>query len=99
MLDVRIDAPGDTPVVERVHTGKYRCKDWTPEIAVSSNVERLREQLRALDENDAFLQDAAHAAMRDADTQTIGGGGEVDRIEEFGGVVVGVALRERCVQQ
>ncbi|KNH07573.1 DNA double-strand break repair protein Mre11 [Candidatus Burkholderia brachyanthoides] len=68
VLDVRIDAPGDAPVVERVHIGKYRWKDWTPEIAVLSDVELLREQLRALNENDVLrLRVTGSATLADAE--------------------------------
>jgi DNA repair exonuclease SbcCD nuclease subunit len=67
VLDVRIGAPGETPVVERVRVGKYRWKDWTPVIAVSSDVELLRQQLHALEPNDVLrIRVTGSAALADA---------------------------------
>jgi DNA repair exonuclease SbcCD nuclease subunit len=68
LLDVRIDAPGETPVVERVRVGKYRWKDWTPVIAVSSDVELLRQQLQALEATDVLrIRVTGSAALADAE--------------------------------
>jgi DNA repair exonuclease SbcCD nuclease subunit len=68
VLDVTIDAPGEVPVVERVRVGKYRWKDWTPDIAVSSDVDMLRQQLHALDASDVLrIRVTGSAALAEAE--------------------------------
>jgi DNA repair exonuclease SbcCD nuclease subunit len=67
VLDVSIGAPGETPVVERVRVGKYRWTDWTPAIAVSSDVDVLREQLAQLGDSDVLrVRVTGSAAIADA---------------------------------
>ncbi|KND56846.1 DNA double-strand break repair protein Mre11 [Candidatus Burkholderia verschuerenii] len=68
VLDVTIDAPGDVPAVERVRVGKYRWRDWMPEIAVSSDVDMLRQQLHALDASDVLrIRVTGSAALAEAE--------------------------------
>jgi DNA repair exonuclease SbcCD nuclease subunit len=68
VLDVRIDAPGAMPQVERVRVGKYRWRDLTPEIVVPSSVDELRQQLAPLGETDVLrVRVTGSAALADAE--------------------------------
>lgn len=48
VLDVRIAAPGATPQVERVATGKYRWSAWTETLSLPTDGQALAERLAAL---------------------------------------------------
>lgn len=48
VLDVRIAAPGATPQVERVATGKYRWSAWTETLRLPTDAQALAERLAAL---------------------------------------------------
>ncbi|MGV2865188.1 metallophosphoesterase family protein [Achromobacter sp. AGC39] len=57
VLDVRIDAAGATPVVERVAIGKYRWSAWVETISVPSDARALAEKLSALRAEDVLRLD------------------------------------------
>ncbi|CAB3689508.1 metallophosphoesterase family protein [Achromobacter piechaudii] len=57
VLDVRIDAPGATPVVERVAIGKYRWSAWTETISLPSDAQALAQRLSALRGEDVLRLD------------------------------------------
>ncbi|EFF74961.1 metallophosphoesterase family protein [Achromobacter piechaudii] len=57
LLDVRIDAPGATPVVERVAIGKYRWSAWTETISLPSDAQALAQRLSALRAEDVLRLD------------------------------------------
>lgn len=57
VLDVRIDAPGATPVVERVAIGKYRWSAWTETISLPSDAQALAQRLSALRAEDVLRLD------------------------------------------
>jgi DNA repair exonuclease SbcCD nuclease subunit len=67
VLDVRIDAPGAMPVVERVRIGKYRWHDMASVINVTSDVDVLRQQLQPLADTDVLrVRVTGSAALADA---------------------------------
>jgi DNA repair exonuclease SbcCD nuclease subunit len=67
VLDVRIDTPGAVPVVERVRIGKYQWRDLVHEIAISSDIDVLRQQLLQLDDTDVLrIRVTGSAALTDA---------------------------------
>ncbi|WP_232525342.1 metallophosphoesterase family protein, partial [Motilimonas pumila] len=53
-LDVRIAAPGATPQVERVPTGKYRWSAWTETLSLPTDAQALAERLAALRAEDVL---------------------------------------------
>ncbi len=53
-LDVRIAAPGATPQVERVATGKYRWSAWTETLSLPTDAQALAERLAALRAEDVL---------------------------------------------
>lgn len=57
VLDVRIDTPGATPVVERVAIGKYRWSAWAETISLPSDAHALAEKLSALRAEDVLRLD------------------------------------------
>ena len=57
VLDVRIDAPGAMPVVERVAIGKYRWSAWTETISLPSDAQALAQRLSALRGEDVLRLD------------------------------------------
>ncbi|MCV6903629.1 MAG: DNA repair exonuclease, partial [Achromobacter xylosoxidans] len=54
VLDVRIAAPGATPQVERVATGKYRWSAWTEMLSLPTDAQALAERLAALRAEDVL---------------------------------------------
>lgn len=54
VLDVRIAAPGATPQVERVATGKYRWSAWTETLSLPTDGQALAERLAALRAEDVL---------------------------------------------
>ncbi|MCH4593666.1 metallophosphoesterase family protein [Achromobacter xylosoxidans] len=54
VLDVRIAAPGATPQVERVATGKYRWSAWTETLSLPTDAQALAERLAALRAEDVL---------------------------------------------
>jgi DNA repair exonuclease SbcCD nuclease subunit len=67
VLDVQIDAPGATPVVERIRVGKYRWTDLVHEITVPTEVDVLRHKLEALGDTDVLrVRVTGSAALADA---------------------------------
>ncbi|MFY3135996.1 metallophosphoesterase family protein [Achromobacter xylosoxidans] len=54
VLDVRIAAPGATPRVERVATGKYRWSAWTETLSLPTDAQALAERLAALRAEDVL---------------------------------------------
>ncbi|MFM9869187.1 metallophosphoesterase family protein [Achromobacter xylosoxidans] len=54
VLDVRIAAPGATPQVERVATGKYRWSAWTETLRLPTDAQALAERLAALRAEDVL---------------------------------------------
>lgn len=54
VLDVRIAAPGATPWVERVGTGKYRWSAWTETLSLPTDAQALAERLAALRAEDVL---------------------------------------------
>ncbi|MFY1874454.1 metallophosphoesterase family protein [Achromobacter xylosoxidans] len=54
VLDVRIAAPGATPQVERVATGKYRWSAWTETLSLPTDAQALAERLTALRAEDVL---------------------------------------------
>jgi DNA repair exonuclease SbcCD nuclease subunit len=57
VLDVHIDAPGATPVVERIAIGKYRWSAWTETISLPTDAQALAERLAALRAEDVLRLD------------------------------------------
>lgn len=57
VLDVRIAAPGATPQVERVATGKYRWSAWTETLSLPTDAQALAERLAALRAEDVLRLD------------------------------------------
>lgn len=57
VLDVRIDAPGATPVVERVATGKYRWSAWSETVSLPTDAQALADRLAALRADDVLRLD------------------------------------------
>jgi DNA repair exonuclease SbcCD nuclease subunit len=49
VLDVRIEAPGAVPVVERVPIGRYTWLSWAESIVVLSDIDALAARLAGLD--------------------------------------------------
>lgn len=54
VLDVRIAAPGATPQVERVATGKYRWSAWSETLSLPTDAQALAERLAALRAEDVL---------------------------------------------
>ena len=54
VLDVRIAAPGATPRVERVVTGRYRWSAWTETLSLPTDAQALAERLAALRAEDVL---------------------------------------------
>lgn len=54
VLDVRIAAPGATPQVERVATGKYRWSAWAETLSLPTDAQALAERLAALRAEDVL---------------------------------------------
>lgn len=54
VLDVRIAAPGATPQVERVATGKYRWSAWTETLSLPTDAQALAGRLAALRAEDVL---------------------------------------------
>ncbi|WOB76544.1 metallophosphoesterase family protein [Achromobacter xylosoxidans] len=54
VLDVRIAAPGATPQVEPVATGKYRWSAWTETLSLPTDAQALAERLAALRAEDVL---------------------------------------------
>lgn len=54
VLDVRIAAPGATPQVERVATGKYRWSAWTETLSLPTDAQALAERLATLRAEDVL---------------------------------------------
>ncbi|QEQ23155.1 DNA repair exonuclease [Achromobacter xylosoxidans] len=54
VLNVRIAAPGATPQVERVATGKYRWSAWTETLSLPTDAQALAERLAALRAEDVL---------------------------------------------
>lgn len=57
VLDVHIDAPGATPVVERIAIGKYRWSAWAETISLPTDAQALAERLVALRADDVLRLD------------------------------------------
>jgi len=57
VLDVHIDAPGATPVVERIAIGKYRWSAWAETISLPTDAQALAERLAALRADDVLRLD------------------------------------------
>ncbi|WAI81248.1 MULTISPECIES: metallophosphoesterase family protein [Achromobacter] len=57
VLDVQIDAPGATPVVERIAIGKYRWSAWMETISLPTDAQALAERLAALRADDVLRLD------------------------------------------
>lgn len=57
VLDVRIAAPGATPQVERVATGKYRWSAWTETLSLPTDAQALAERLAVLRAEDVLRLD------------------------------------------
>ena len=57
VLDVHIDAPGATPVVERIAIGKYRWSAWMETISLPTDAQALAERLAALRADDVLRLD------------------------------------------
>ncbi len=57
VLDVRIAAPGATPQVERVATGKYRWSAWTETLGLPTDAQALAERMAALRAEDVLRLD------------------------------------------
>ncbi|KDB09360.1 metallophosphoesterase [Burkholderia sp. lig30] len=72
VLDVDIPAPHAAPAVSRVRVGKYRWRYWQADIAVPSDVESLRQQLRELGDADVLrIEVAGTAALADAEAVNV----------------------------
>ena len=56
-LDVRIDAPGAVPQVERVATGKYRWSAWSETISLPTDAQALAERLGQMRADDVLKLD------------------------------------------
>lgn len=57
VLDVRIDAPGVAPVVERIPTGRYRWSAWTETLSLPTDAQALAERMAALRADDVLRLD------------------------------------------
>ena len=57
VLDVRIAAPGATPQVERVATGKYRWSAWAETLSLPTDAQALAERMAALRAEDVLRLD------------------------------------------
>ncbi|WP_313621818.1 DNA repair exonuclease [Achromobacter sp.] len=57
VLDVRIAAPGATPEVERIATGKFRWSAWVEEVSLPSDAQALAERMAALRAEDVLRLD------------------------------------------
>lgn len=57
VLDVRIDAPGAAPAVERVATGKYRWSAWSETLSLPTDARALAERMAALRADDVLRLD------------------------------------------
>ncbi len=57
VLDVHIDAPGATPMVERIAIGKYRWSAWAETISLPTDAQALAERLAALRADDVLRLD------------------------------------------
>jgi DNA repair exonuclease SbcCD nuclease subunit len=57
VLDVRIDAPGAAPVVERIPTGRYRWSAWSESLSLPTDAQALAERLTALRADDVLRLD------------------------------------------
>jgi DNA repair exonuclease SbcCD nuclease subunit len=68
VLDVQIDAPGATPVVERIAVGKYRWSAWTETISLPTDAQALAERLAALRADEVLRLDVqGHVNMETFD--------------------------------
>ena len=56
-LEVRIDAPGAAPVVERLATGRYRWSAWSETLSLPTDAQALGERLAALRAEDVLRLD------------------------------------------
>ncbi|WP_338878852.1 DNA repair exonuclease [Achromobacter veterisilvae] len=57
VLDVRIDAPGAVPAVERLATGKYRWSAWSETLSLPTDAQALAERMAALRAEDVLRLD------------------------------------------
>lgn len=57
VLDVRIDAPGAAPAVERLATGKYRWSAWSETLSLPTDAQALAERMAALRADDVLRLD------------------------------------------
>jgi len=57
VLDVRIEAPGGAPAVERLTTGKYRWSAWSETLSLPSDAQALAERMAALRAEDVLRLD------------------------------------------
>ena len=57
VLDVRIEAPGAAPAVERLTTGKYRWSAWSETLSLPSDAQALAERMAALRAEDVLRLD------------------------------------------
>ncbi len=57
VLDVRIEAPGAAPAVERLATGRYRWSAWSETLSLPSDAQALAERMAALDAQDVLRLD------------------------------------------
>ncbi|WP_447988805.1 metallophosphoesterase family protein [Achromobacter spanius] len=57
VLNVHIDGPGATPVVERIAIGKYRWSAWAETISLPTDAQALAERLAALRADDVLRLD------------------------------------------
>lgn len=74
MLDVRIAAPGQEPVVQRVDVGRYRWSSIETRIAMSTDVEELGVRLAQAGANDVIdltLSGEAGLQLSDAITELV----------------------------
>ena len=57
VLDVRIEAPGAAPAVERLATGRYRWSAWSETLSLPSDAQALAERMAGLDAQDVLRLD------------------------------------------
>lgn len=57
VLDVRIEAPGAVPAVERLATGKYRWSAWSETLSLPTDAQALAERMAALRAEDVLRLD------------------------------------------
>lgn len=57
VLDVRIEAPGAAPAVERLATGRYRWSAWSEMLSLPSDAQALAERMAGLDAQDVLRLD------------------------------------------